>query len=184
MTICQHQAKRKAIAMVIFHKLSQPLPLPLTLPWRGLPDSLDTLSTVASQLQWLITTALAHPFWAVVALVLSIGLIQLIADLVKRIIRASLTFVLTLPLRLSQWIWKRATATPKAIPQTPSAKIDQLLIRLEALRQEQDQVIAELKTLLPTTTTVPDTSHTQPEADDSAPLKTLPLGKETTPQSS
>jgi hypothetical protein len=76
-----------------------------------------------------------------------------VADLVKRILKASLTFVLKLPLTLSQWIWQSVTArflgkaSPSAVlPQ--AVQIDQLISRLDTLREEQDQVVAELKTLL------------------------------------
>lgn len=119
----------------------------LALPWVALPDSLDTLGTFASQLQVLISAALAHPFWAIALLLLSIGLLQLIADLVKRVLKASLTFILTSLLTFSQWIWKRATT-----PATSKAdQIDRLLTRLDNLRAEQDQVIDELKTLMAST---------------------------------
>ncbi|MEL6350425.1 MAG: hypothetical protein AAFR58_01530 [Cyanobacteria bacterium J06627_28] len=119
----------------------------LALPWVALPDSLDTLGTFASQLQALISAALAHPFWAIGLLLLGIGLLQLIADLVKRVLKASLTFIVTLPLTLSQWAWKRATT-----PATSKAdQINQLLTRLDNLRAEQDQVIDELKTLMDST---------------------------------
>ncbi|MBE9061720.1 hypothetical protein [cf. Phormidesmis sp. LEGE 11477] len=116
----------------------------LALPWIDLPDSLETLGNLAVQLQRLITVAISHPIWAVITLLLSIGLIQLAADLVKRTIQASLRFILTLPLMLSQRLWKQITTNPE----TKQAQINQLLNRLETLRQEQDQVIAELKPLL------------------------------------
>ena len=121
----------------------------LALPWIDLPDSLETLGNLAVQLQQLITAALSHPLLAVVVLLLGIGLIQLAADLVKRAIRASLTFILSLPLNLSQRLWKQITTSPDS----KQTQIDQLLDRLDALRQEQDQVIAELKPLLSASTT-------------------------------
>ena len=121
----------------------------LALPWIDLPDSLETLGNLAVQLQRLITEAISHPIWAVVVVLLSIGLIQLVADLVKRTIQASLKFILTLPLTLSQRLWKQLTLNPD----TKQTQINQLLDRLETLRQEQDQVIAELKPLLTSTST-------------------------------
>ncbi len=116
----------------------------MALPWIDLPDSLETLGNLAVKLQQLITAAISHPLLAVAAVLLSIGLIQLAADLVKRIIKASLTFILTLPLNLSQRLWKQITTNPES----KQTQINQLLDRLETLRQEQDQVIAELKPLL------------------------------------
>lgn len=116
----------------------------LALPWIDLPDSFETLGNLAVQLQRLITVALSHPVWAVIVVLLSIGLIQLAADLVKRTLQASLTFALTLPLMLSQRLWKQITTNPE----TKQTQINQLLERLDTLRQEQDQVIAELRPLL------------------------------------
>ena len=124
-----------------FHPL---ILLPLALPWAGLPDSLDALANMAARLQSVITLAFNHPVWAIVAIVFTIGLLQILADLVKRLIKLSVAFVLKLPLTLSQWIWKRATTTAVS----PDVKIDQLVNRLDMLRVEQDQVIAELKLLL------------------------------------
>ena len=117
-------------------------------PWTELPDSLDTLTTLAAQLQTVIGAAISHPVWAIAAVLFTIVLIQITADLVKRVLKTSLAFVLKLPLVLSQWLWKKVTA-----PAQPSqaAQVDQLLARLDILRQEQDQVVVELKTLLSST---------------------------------
>lgn len=117
--------------------------------WMDLPDSLETLGNLAVQLQKLTTAAISHPILAIVALLLGIGLLQLAADLVKRTIQASLKFVLTLPLILSQRLWQQIT-TKSDPPNSRQTKVDQLLDRLETLRQEQDQIIAELKPLLST----------------------------------
>ncbi len=112
-----------------------------------LSDSLDTLAKFANQLQMIVTAAFAHPLIAVALLLLSIGLIQLAADLVKRLLKAVITFTLTLPFTLSQWIWKKVTAAAVA-PESRQAQIDQLMAQLEMLRQEQDQTLAALKALL------------------------------------
>lgn len=121
----------------------------LALPWIDLPDSLETLGNLATRLQQLITAAISHPILAVIVLLLSIGLIQLAADLVKRTIQAGLRFMLMLPLMLSQRLWKQITTNPDS----RQTQIDQLLERLESLRIEQEQVIAELKPLLSSTST-------------------------------
>ncbi len=90
-----------------------------------------------------------HPLWAFLLLILSIGLLQIIVDLLKRSIKASLTFVLKLPLIASQWLWRRAIALPNpAQVNHQSDQIEQLIARLEQLRQEQDQIMTDLKTLL------------------------------------
>lgn len=148
----------------------------LALPWIDLPDSLETLGNLAAQLQRLITAAISHPILAVVALLLSIGLIQLAADLVKRTIQAGLKFVLKLPLTLSQHLWKQLTTNPDS----KQTQIDRLLDRLEALRLEQDQVIAELKPLLASTSAPvsPASSLNKPKK---GPEKGLEKGLETPP---
>ncbi len=117
-------------------------------PWTELPDSLDTLTTLAAQIQTVIGTAIGHPAWAIAAVLFTIVLIQIIADLVKRVLKASLAFVLKLPLTLSQWLWKKATASAQP---SQAAQVDRLVARLDSLRQEQDQVVTELKTLLSST---------------------------------
>lgn len=117
----------------------------LDLPDLNLPDSLNSLAMMANQLQVAINWAIAHPLWAVITILLTITLIQIIADLIKRFVKAALTFTLKLPLTLSQWIWQRATA-PSA-PNTTD-QIQQLISQLESLRTEQDHIMAQLKSLL------------------------------------
>lgn len=121
----------------------------ITQPWADLSDSLTALSAFATQVQKVSAMVLTHPIWAILLLILSVGLLQLIVDLIKRSIKASLTFVLKLPLIASQWVWQRATALPMTAQAHPQPdQIEQLMAQLERLRQEQDQIIADLKTLL------------------------------------
>lgn len=121
-------------------------------PWADLSDSLTTLSNFATQVQKASQMVLTHPIWAILLLIFSIGFLQLIVDLIKRSVRASLTFILKLPLIASQWLWQRAIALPNPDPANHQPdqvdQIDQLMARLEQLRQEQDQIITHLKTLL------------------------------------
>lgn len=125
-------------------------------PWASLPD-LSSLSTLAAQVQRVIATVIQHPIWAVTAVVLTIVLLQIIVDLLKRALKAGLTFVLKLPLSLSQWLWKRATTSP---PTETEAKIASLMARLESLRQEQGQITAEINALL----SLPQRSDENPSA--------------------
>ena len=110
-------------------------------PFNG---SLNSLAAALDQAQALVASAISHPVWAIVLLIVGIGLLQLIADLIKRLLKASLTLVLKLPLLLSQWIWKKATAAPP----TNETQINQLMARLETLNQEHEQIVTELKALL------------------------------------
>ncbi|NJM97749.1 MAG: hypothetical protein HC800_11835 [Phormidesmis sp. RL_2_1] len=117
----------------------------LALPWADFPDSLNALGIFVTQVQSAIAIAIAHPLWATASIILAIGLLQITVDLLKRALKASLTFALKLPLNLSQWLWKRATASA-AEPR--EVHLNQLLVRLEALRQEQDQVMMQIKALI------------------------------------
>ncbi|MEL7334189.1 MAG: hypothetical protein AAFN12_18215 [Cyanobacteria bacterium J06560_2] len=135
---------------------------PPAIPWPTLPsvdlsNSIDTVATFVSQIQTLVAAAIGHPVLAVVALLFGIGLIQLVGDLVKRVLKALITFLLTLPLNLSQWLWKKATATA---PEPKQNQINQLLARLERLHQEQEQVTAQLKGLLSSELTAQTTQET------------------------
>lgn len=130
-------------------------PFGLVPAWLALPNSLAPLTTATTQIQTVVGWVMSHPVWAITTLLLAIALLQMVADLVKRILKASLTFVLKLPLTLSQWIWQSVTARWPSLPKEsqsavlPQAvQIDQLISRLDTLREEQDQVVAELKTLL------------------------------------
>ena len=127
-----------------------------------LPD-LNAVSSLAAQIQTVISSAIAHPLWAVAIILLSITLIQIIADLIKRSLKAALTLLLRLPLFISQWIWKRTIAFPKNQPSLSTVEqADQLLARLETLRQEQDRVIADLKALLSEPVTQPAPPAVEP----------------------
>ena len=143
----------------------------MDLPWKQLPDlpdlpdmsglsnidlpdlpSLSALGSLAAQIQTVISSAVSHPFWAIALILLSITLIQIVADLIKRSLKALLTLLLKLPLFISQWIWKRTVT--KSQPPTDAQLLsradqaDQLIAQLETLRQEQDSVVAQLKALL------------------------------------
>ena len=131
----------------------------MNLPWKDLPDlpdyrlpDLSALSSLAGQLQTAVSSAIAHPFWAIALILLSITLIQIVADLIKRSLKALLTLLLKLPLFVSQWIWKRTVSSAKTPADaqllSKSEQADRLIAQLETLRQEQDRVIADLKAVL------------------------------------
>ena len=117
----------------------------ISLPDISLSDSLSNLAEIASQLQSVVSAAIAHPLWAIALFLLSITLIQIIADLTRRLIQAALSGILKLPLALSRWIWQRAT---KPSDPDAGAQMHQLIIKIERLHEEQNHAIAQLKTLL------------------------------------
>ena len=140
----------------------------MDLPWKQLPDlpdmsglsnidlpdlpDLSALGKLAAQIQTVISSAISHPLWAIALILLSITLIQIVADLIKRSLKALLTLLLKLPLSISQWIWKRTVTQSKAPTDTQilskTDQADQLIAQLETLRQEQDSIITQLKALL------------------------------------
>jgi hypothetical protein len=129
---------------------SKPVTLFTALPWAS--DSLNALTDLAAQLQLLIAGVIAHPVWALVLLAVSIGLLQIAIDLIKRALKAAITLTLKLPLNLSQWLWQRATAPS---PDAQQAQIDQLINHLDTLQQDQIQTLAQLKQLLSQSTPTP-----------------------------
>ena len=125
-----------------------------------LPD-LSALGTLAAQMQAVISSAIAHPIWAIVIVLLLITLIQIIADLIKRSLKALLTLLLKFPLFISQWIWKRTLSVKGSANAQQKATAAQLIVKLETLRQEQDQVLAELKSLIQEPTMTPPSPPTE-----------------------
>lgn len=111
-------------------------------------NPLNSLAALAIQVQTLVTRAIEHPVWAIALVIIAIGLLQIMADLIKRLLKATLTFALKLPLILSQWVWKRATTSPTS----QAEQVEQLIAKLDTLRDEQDHVISELKAVLATQT--------------------------------
>ncbi|MEL7071867.1 MAG: hypothetical protein AAGN15_24930 [Cyanobacteria bacterium J06581_3] len=128
----------------------------------SLPDSLDSLTTFASQLQWLTGIAIAHPLWSVVAVLLSIVTLQVLVDLVKRGLQAGLGFMVRLPLGISRWVWTRLSAGTESKQQ----RVSVLLNRLDQLRAEEATVLAELKGLV--SKTAPETAASETTAPETA----------------
>ncbi|MEL6488815.1 MAG: hypothetical protein AAFQ95_02540 [Cyanobacteria bacterium J06621_3] len=128
----------------------------------SLPDSLDSLTTFASQLQWLTGIAISHPLWSVVAVLLSIVTLQVLVDLVKRGLQAGLGFIVRLPLSVSWWIWTRLSAGTESKQQ----RVSVLLNRLDQLRAEEATVLAELKGLV--SKTDPETAASETTASETA----------------
>lgn len=114
----------------------------------AIDNPLNSLAAFAIQVQTLVTRAIEHPVWAIALVIITIGLLQIMVDLIKRLLKATLTFTLKLPLTLSQWAWKRATTSPSS----QAEQVEQLIVKLDTLRDEQDRVISELKAVLATQT--------------------------------
>lgn len=100
-----------------------------------------------------------HPLWALGLVLLSVflfwGLLRAIAQFIEQIWIA----ILRLPLRLIQWIvglgkgtYQRLTTDTREIPAASETNSEQrlteLLTQLEALQQEEANLLQEIKTLL------------------------------------
>jgi signal transduction histidine kinase len=105
---------------------------------------------------WMVHHPIAALFLLAVVIILFWGLIRAIAQLTERIWIS----LLQVPLKLSLWFWKwvsrplkhmkliqssAPTATPPATTQT---QLVEILARLEALSQEQSQLMKEFRTLV------------------------------------
>jgi hypothetical protein len=105
---------------------------------------------------WLFT----HPVWllglVILSLFLFVGLLGAIAQLTEAVWLAILQF----PLKLVQWIFTavvalfklpftpRFTASSSPNPETQTERLTLILNRLEALRQEQDELLGEVRSIL------------------------------------
>ncbi len=105
---------------------------------------------------WMVHHPIPTLVLAVVLLLLFWGLVRAIAQLTERI----WITILQVPLKLSLWCWawitrplqKLALAKPAqpavVSPSTPQTQLVEILTRLEALYQEQSQLIKEFRTLV------------------------------------
>ncbi|MBW4517826.1 MAG: hypothetical protein KME11_21690 [Timaviella obliquedivisa GSE-PSE-MK23-08B] len=103
-----------------------------------------------------IAWAMSHPLWAIallfIALLLSWGLLGAIARLVQQ----AWLLILQAPLKLLQWLFRGLfKAIPKRVlAEEPTAleqreqRLLETLNRLEALQQEQEELMQEVKTIL------------------------------------
>lgn len=130
----------------------------------GVAEGLQN-TVVASFQDWLV----AHPIVAwmvhhpvptlilgVIVLLLFWGLIRAIAQLTERI----WITILQVPLKLSLWLWLwitrplqkltliKSAQPPVAASATPQTQLVEILTRLEALYQEQSQLIKEFRILV------------------------------------
>ena len=62
---------------------------PIMLAWPdALVDSpLTSLAAIATQVQAIATTGIRHPVWSIVLLVLGSGRLQVVVDLIKRLLK-------------------------------------------------------------------------------------------------
>lgn len=143
------------------HSFGQTLSQPDHLPTAVTPSVSDRIQTaVFGSLQgWLaahpmVHWSLTHPLYALgiglLILFLLWGLLRAIVHLADRAWLA----ILQAPCRLSRWLWSRvqllpAQAQAESEPHVdPQVRLTEILSRLDALRQEQDTLMQEVKTIL------------------------------------
>jgi hypothetical protein len=102
-------------------------------------------------LSWLIT----HPIYTIAGILLALLLLSGLLRAFGRMSEQVWIFILRSPFRLTQWIFRTTTALfiarlPMAQAKEPTSqeRIAEILTRLEALRQEQDSLMQEIKTIL------------------------------------
>jgi hypothetical protein len=102
----------------------------------------------------LIAWGINHPLWtlgfALIALFLSWGFLKAIAQLVERV----WLLIFQSPLKLGQWLfqslfnfYKQGTLASEQTEQSGD-RLTIILQRLDRLRQEQDELLEEVKTML------------------------------------
>lgn len=104
-------------------------------------------------LQWMLVHPLLSIGIAVLILFLLGGLLQAIGRLTEQI----WVFLFQAPLRLVQWLislsakligWGAGSGIRGRSTHDPQTRLNEILTRLEALRQEQDKLLDEVKALL------------------------------------
>lgn len=125
---------------------------------RGVTDavgtSLQNWLTAHPLIHWVVD----HPLWTVGLVVLTIFLFWGLLRAIARFIEQLWLVILRSPLLLFRWVLGMGTRTyqrladakdlPVPAPVENQARLTEILTRLEALRQEQDQLLQEVKTLL------------------------------------
>ncbi|EKQ70641.1 hypothetical protein OsccyDRAFT_0942 [Leptolyngbyaceae cyanobacterium JSC-12] len=106
----------------------------------------------------LIHWVVDHPLWTVGLVVVTIFLFWGLLRAIARFIEQLWLIILRSPLLLFRWVLGISTRTyqrlaePKDLlvpaPIDSQARLTEILTRLEVLRQEQDQLLQEVKTLL------------------------------------
>ena len=120
---------------------------------RHLKQSVDIFSHYLTLGQTSLIWATHHPYGTVAIAIASLVLLKTVVDLMTDFLRQGLQGLLRSPFRLIQWGlisgWKTTRQTlGQQSPTSVDEQIKTILNRLEALRQEQDILIQDLKTLL------------------------------------
>lgn len=121
----------------------------------SLQDALTTPVQAWLKQHWLLDWLISHPLWLLASVMLALflfsGLLRAMAGLTERFWLA----LLRLPVLLGRWVWLGSSLLfrplffplSKAEQPVPS-RLAEVLARLEALRQEEHELIQEMKSLL------------------------------------
>ena len=120
---------------------------------RYLHSSVDSIGYYLSILQTVAAWSGQHPYGAIAISLFTLTLLNILISLTSNALKQAVSWVLRSPLKLAQWaLWKGLRSTRQALSRQPAPSIeDQItatLQQLDTLRQEQDALLDELKTLL------------------------------------
>ncbi len=120
---------------------------------RYLQSSVDSISYYLSILQTIAAWSGRHPYWAVAIALLTLTVLNILISLASDALKRCVSWLLRTPLKASQWaLWQGLRSTRQALsrqqPPTIEEQIATTLQQLDILRQEQDALLSDLKTLL------------------------------------
>ena len=120
---------------------------------RYLHSSVDSIGYYLSILQTVTTWASQHPYWAIAISIFTLTLLNVLIGLTSNALRQAVSWLLRSPLKLTQWVlWQGLRSTRQALsrqqPPSIEEQIATTLPQLDTLRQEQDALLDDLKTLL------------------------------------
>lgn len=136
-------------------------------PWSHAIADHTQLAVRSSLSEWLsehpiLAWMSSHPIWALVAVWFSVLLLGGLLRALSRLIEHIGLAILKAPLRLLGWLlllpwrwWRRPVAPTPSEPPTAQERLAALLLRLDAVRQEQDAILREIQALLGATAKQP-----------------------------
>jgi hypothetical protein len=124
---------------------------------RHLQNSIDFFGHYLTMAQVVVVWVTHHPYWAVAIALFTLSLIHTVLSLISEALRQGLRWLLQLPWQTLHWgivygwqsgrrLWLQPA--PPALDTPMNEQITTILQRLETLRQEQENLMRDLETLL------------------------------------
>jgi hypothetical protein len=116
--------------------------------WKSLSAPFQAWLEQHPILSWLAS----HPLWLLAIILLTLFLLSGLLRAVASLTEQFWLLLLRLPILMVQWVWQGSLLLlrpirPKAEPSAPN-RLAELLERLETLRQEEEDLMQEIKSLL------------------------------------